>query len=152
MAKNSQVYIEAYGCSASFSDFELTAGQLQNLGYEIVEDPKNSDINIIITCSVKTATSNKMTHRINQLTRNEKPLIVGGCLPKTELSTIEKINPNASIMGPNSIDSVGNIVKQTLSGKKVVVLDDSKRPKINLPKLRINPIVCLLYTSDAADE
>ncbi len=141
MAKNSQVYIEAYGCSASFSDFELTAGQLQNLGYEIVEDPKNSDINIIITCSVKTATSNKMTHRINQLTRNEKPLIVGGCLPKTELSTIEKINPNASIMGPNSIDSVGNIVKQTLSGKKVVVLDDSKRPKINLPKLRINPIV-----------
>ena len=79
MAKNSQVYIEAYGCSASFSDFELTAGQLQNLGYEIVEDPKFSEIEHLFSqndpnvekyffCSILASLCNYPAH--NSFTQN----------------------------------------------------------------------------------
>ena len=45
-----------------------------------------------------------MLHRIKQLTvEYNKPLIIAGCLTKTERKKIEDINPNVSLLGPNSL-------------------------------------------------
>ena len=57
MKKKHTVYIETYGCSASYSDSEICAGQLTQAGYSIVDNPRESDVNIIVTCTVKTATA-----------------------------------------------------------------------------------------------
>ena len=42
-----------------------------------------------------------MMHRIKSL--KTKPLVVAGCLPKAEKSTVEKFSENASLLGPNSL-------------------------------------------------
>lgn len=136
-----KVYMESYGCSANQADGEMMLGLLKKDGFNIVDSPNESDINIINTCIVKSPTENKMRYRIKQLSIPKKHLIVAGCMPKTERYIIEKISPNVSLIGPDSIGMISDVVKKTLSGKKVIHTRDLKKPKICLPRVRKNPII-----------
>ncbi|MBI2184411.1 MAG: tRNA (N(6)-L-threonylcarbamoyladenosine(37)-C(2))-methylthiotransferase [Thaumarchaeota archaeon] len=136
-----KVYVEAYGCSASFADSEMIMGLLSKEGYQIVEDQNIADLNIIVTCTVKTPTFHKMTHRIKQLHSEGKPLIVAGCMPKTEKQTLEKIAPNASLLGPANLDKTLEAVSSTLEARRVAFTSNSRQEKVSLPRLRRNPVV-----------
>lgn len=137
-----KVYGEVYGCSANKSDFELGMGLLKQNGFLISKNPGEADVNIIFTCSVKGPTVNRMVERIKQLKKYSKPLIVAGCLTKTERELIEKIAPNASLLGPNSVGKIVDVAAKTIKGKKVVVLAYSKNPL--MPKMRINKIIDII--------
>jgi len=134
-----KIFVESYGCSASFADGEMISGLVLNGGHTLVKNSSESDLNIVVTCSVKDATANKMIHRIKSL--KSKPLVVAGCLPKAEQITVEKFSENASLLGPNSIGKTLQIIDSTLKGKKQVALDDSDLSKVGLPKVRLNPVV-----------
>ena len=134
-----KIWVEAYGCSASFSDSEMISGLILNGGHTLAENAKESDLNLIVTCSVKDATATKMIHRIKE--SNSKPLIVAGCLPKAEQKTVEKFAENASLLGPNSIGKTLQVIQSTLDGKKMIALDDSDVSKVGLPKIRLNPAI-----------
>lgn len=137
-----KIWIEAYGCSASFSDSEMISGLILNNGHTIAQSEDESDLNMIVTCSVKDATADKMVHRIKTLT--SKPLIVAGCLPKAEQSTVEKFSPQASLLGPNSLGKTIDIVTSALKGLKRIELADSDLTKVGLPKVRLNPTVGII--------
>ena len=134
-----KIFVEAYGCSASFADSEMISGLIQNGGHTLVESSDESDLNVVVTCSVKDATANKMIHRIKSL--KTKPLVVAGCLPKAEKDTVEKFSGNASMLGPNSLGKTLQVIDTTLSGRKQVALEDSDLTKTGLPKVRLNPAV-----------
>ena len=134
-----KIFVEAYGCSASFADSEMISGLIQNGGHTLVESSDQSDLNIVVTCSVKDATANKMIHRIKSL--KSKPLVVAGCLPKAEKETVEKFSGNASLLGPNSLGKTLQVIDTTLSGRKQIALQDSDVTKTGLPKVRLNPAV-----------
>jgi len=134
-----KIFVEAYGCSASFADSEMISGLILNGGHTLVDDSSKSDLNIVVTCSVKDATANKMIHRIKSL--KSKPLVVAGCFPKAEKSTVEKFTENASLLGPNSLGMTLEVINSTLNGKKQIALEDSDLSKIGLPKVRLNPVV-----------
>lgn len=134
-----KIFVEAYGCSASFSDSEMISGLILNGGHTLVEDSSESDLNIIVTCSVKDATANKMINRIKYL--KTKPLVVAGCLPKAERSTVEKFSKNASMLGPNSLGKTLQIIDTTLKGTKQICLEDSDMSKVGLPKVRLNQVI-----------
>jgi MiaB-like tRNA modifying enzyme len=141
---NGKVWIEAYGCSASMADSEMMSGLLKAGGYELADEENESSLNIIVTCSVKDVTQHRMLHRIDKLSRSAKPLIVAGCLPKTERQRIESLSPFASLVGPHCIDRTIDAVRSALSGEKSVFVEDSFLDKVNLPKIRINPIVSII--------
>ena len=134
-----KIWVEAYGCSASFADSEMISGLIVNGGHTITQDPSEADLNLIVTCSVKDVTATRMVHRIKQ--SQSKPLVVAGCLPKAERYTVEKFAQNASMMGPNSIGKTVQIIEKTLGGSKVVALEDTDLDKIGIPKIRLNPAV-----------
>jgi len=134
-----KIFVEAYGCSASFADSEMISGLIQNGGHTLVENSAESDLNIVVTCSVKDATANKMIHRIKSL--KSKPLIVAGCLPKAEQTSVEKFADKASLLGPNSLGKTLQTINSTLNGRKQIVLEDSDLSKVGLPKVRLNPAV-----------
>jgi MiaB-like tRNA modifying enzyme len=134
-----KIFVEAYGCSASFADSEMISGLILNGGHTLADNSSESDLNIIVTCSVKDATANKMIHRIKSL--NSKPLVVAGCFPKAEKSTVEKFAENASLLGPNSLGKTLQIIDSTLNGRKQISLEDSDLSKVGLPKVRLNPVV-----------
>ena len=134
-----RIFVEAYGCSASFADSEMISGLIQNGGHVLVDDAEQSDLNVVVTCSVKDATANRMIHRIKEL--RSKPLIVAGCLPKAEQKTVERFSGNASMLGPNSLGQTLRVIDGTLRGRREVALEDSDISKVGLPKVRLNPAV-----------
>ena len=134
-----KIFVEAYGCSASFADSEMISGLIVNGGHTLVESSSESDLNVVVTCSVKDATANKMIHRIKSL--KSKPLIVAGCLPKAEKNTVEKFTEKASMLGPNSLGKTLQVIDSTLKGRKQIALEDSDLSKVGLPKIRLNPVV-----------
>ena len=139
-----KVWLEAYGCSASMADSEMIAGLLKSAGYEIAQSRKEGVLNLIVTCSVKDTTEHKMVHRIKQLSKTGKPLVIAGCLPKADRALVESLNSGASLMGPHSLDSSVDVVASTLSGNRLVALSDSKTDKVNVPRVRINPAVSIV--------
>lgn len=134
-----KIFVEAYGCSASFADSEMISGLILNGGHTLAKDSSESDLNIVVTCSVKDSTANKMMHRIKSL--KSKPLVVAGCLPKAEKNTVEKITEKASLLGPNSLGKTLQVIDSTLRGIRHVALEDSDLSKVGLPKVRLNPVV-----------
>ncbi len=137
-----KIFVEAYGCSASFADSEMISGLILNGGHTLVDDSSESDLNLVVTCSVKDATANKMIHRIKSL--KSKPLVVAGCFPKAEKSTVEKFAENASLLGPNSLGKTLQVIDSTLNGRKQISLEDSDLSKTGLPKVRLNPVVGII--------
>ncbi|MBS3922803.1 MAG: tRNA (N(6)-L-threonylcarbamoyladenosine(37)-C(2))-methylthiotransferase [Nitrosarchaeum sp.] len=137
-----KIFVEAYGCSASFADSEMISGLIVNGGHTLVKDSSESDLNIVVTCSVKDSTANKMMHRINSL--KSKPLVVAGCLPKAEQNTVEKITQKASLLGPNSLGKTLQVIDSTLRGVKQIALEDSDLSKVGLPKVRLNPVIGII--------
>jgi len=137
-----KIFVEAYGCSASFADSEMISGLIINGGHTLVKDSSESDLNIVVTCSVKDSTANKMMHRIKSL--KSKPLVVAGCLPKAEQNTVEKITQKASLLGPNSLGKTLQVIDSTLRGVKQIALEDSDLSKVGLPKVRLNPVIGII--------
>jgi len=134
-----KIWVEAYGCSASYADSEIISGLIINGGHTLANSPEESDLNLIVTCSVKDATANKMIHRIKSL--KSKPMIVAGCLPKAEQKTVEKFSEKASLLGPNSLGKTLQVIDSTLKGVRKIELADTDVSKVGLPKVRLNPTV-----------
>lgn len=139
-----KVWLEAYGCSASMADSEMIAGLLKGAGYEIAQNRKEGSLNLIVTCSVKDTTEHKMVHRIRQLSKTGKPLVIAGCLPKADRGLVESLNAGASLLGPQSLDRSADVVASAFSGSRLVALSDSKTEKVNLPRVMINPAVSII--------
>ena len=140
-----KVWIEAYGCSASTNDSEIISGLLRNDGYVISETSHDASINIIVTCSVKDVTEHRMIHRIAKLSESGNPLVVAGCLPKADRLKVESVNPRASLIGPDTIEKITEVVRSASSGRKQVELEENKSyQKLNLPKLRLNSAVSIV--------
>jgi MiaB-like tRNA modifying enzyme len=135
-----KVYIESYGCSANLADAEIIAGLLLDAGYVITQSPSEADLNIIVTCTVKDPTYQRMVTRLKALTSLGRPLIVAGCMPKTSKDTILYINQRASLLGPNSVDRVIEVAERALKGERVEELSDTYN-KLLQPRLLRNPVV-----------
>jgi threonylcarbamoyladenosine tRNA methylthiotransferase CDKAL1 len=139
-----KVWVEAYGCSASMADYEMIRGLLKEAGYEIASKQSESDVNLIVTCSVKDTTEHRMVGRIKKMTKSEKPLIVAGCLPKADRAKVESLNSSASLIGPNCIDKAPEVVGMALAGVRQVALKDSLIDKVNVPRIRLNSVVSIV--------
>jgi threonylcarbamoyladenosine tRNA methylthiotransferase CDKAL1 len=143
-----RVYSEVYGCPSNIADCEMTLGLLKQNGFEIADSPEKADLNIIFTCIVKTPTEQRMIRRIQELVKLGNPLIVAGCMPKVEQRVIEGIAPNASMLGPKSIDRIVDAAKDTLNGEKVILTTDSQKPKLCMPRVRKNEKVGIVEISN----
>lgn len=136
-----KIWVEVYGCSASVSDGEIIKGILLRDGYELADSFDDADASVIVTCVVKDATANRMVNRIKAL--SSKPLIVAGCMAKAESKRVERLNPKASMIAPNTVDKVSIAVDHAINGRRYIALEGSI-DKVNLPKIRVNPIISIV--------
>lgn len=143
----SKVWVEAYGCSANIADSEMIKGLLSQKGFRIAANEEEGDVNVMVTCSVKDPTEHRMLYRIKELTKSNKPIVVGGCLPKADRTKVEAISPNASLLGPNSLDKTVETVRSAMTNMKTVFLDDSSSSKLNIPRVRVNPVISIIEIS-----
>lgn len=144
-----KIYIKTFGCSLNQSDSELMAGLLAGAGYKLIENDKYADIVIINSCTVKGLAENKLFHELNKYKDNKKlwlknkskKIIVAGCVPQAEKGYLHNKLKDYSIVGTSQITNIVKIVKETLKGKKIQLLNYEKNPRLNLPKLRKNRFI-----------
>jgi len=109
-----KIWVEAYGCSASFADSEIISGLIENGGHTLAQSQQDSDLNLIVTCSVKDATANRMIHRIKKLKR--KPLAISTMLMAGLSLTLgrpifeESTSSRATIFFPCKVELITSIV------------------------------------------
>jgi len=130
-----KVYVESQGCSANFSEGEQLKGLIakQNTLADSADDADSLVLNI---CTVKG------DYRVlKQLTRIKeqypgKKLVVTGCVTDSIRDDIEKLDPNASILGTYNIDRINDALlnKTTSTGMQKLV-------KLDIPRKRDNPVV-----------
>lgn len=117
-----KIYIEVYGCAANQADKNVVKTILKK--EEFVGSAEEADLVIVFSCGVKGSTENKILDRL-ELLRGKK-VIVGGCLPKILDAKMMRQFPEFSLIGPDQIGDISDIVNRTMSGEAVVELSEKK--------------------------
>ena len=86
------IYLESYGCTANKSDTYLILSLLKKRSHKIVKKLENADIIIINTCTVIDTTEQKMISRIKKFKKNNKKVIVTGCMASIQKDLIINLN------------------------------------------------------------
>ena len=137
-----KVRIVTFGCSNNVAEGEIMAGLLREYGYDIVES--GEDISIINLCSVKGPSLNK---GIREARNSSSKVIFSGCIPRHGISKLLEVRPDASLLNTHSIENVVDAVEQTLAGRRVEYLEESRKAKLCLPRHRKNSIVAIIPIS-----
>ncbi len=129
------------GCSSNLRESEIMMGLLSNSGYEIVNDEKTSDVNVVNICTVKGDTT--ALREIKRLKRDfpDKKLIVAGCITESIIPKIKNINENISFVNTHNFGKISSIVDNSLNGTVLELIDKRYEQKVNLPSVRKNPVV-----------
>jgi MiaB-like tRNA modifying enzyme len=119
-AKN--FYVQTYGCTSNKFDSERMMGLLQQAGHKIVAKPEQADYFLLNTCAVKSQTEERVIHRMKELSKSNKKMIVAGCLTKINPERIKKVVPDFSAMiDTRSIHKITEVVVRTENGEKNIV-------------------------------
>ncbi len=147
-----KVYIRTFGCQMNFHDSEKILGILRNEGYMKTENPKNADIIIFNTCSIRQKAEQKFYSELGRLKSYKKrnasvKIAVAGCIPQQEGKNIFKKASHVDfILGPQNIHMVKNIIKDK---SNFIAIDDNPEIAItDLPTERESKIkawVTIMY-------
>lgn len=108
MTKN--IFIKTYGCSFNQLDSQIMASKLIQHNHNIIQNDKSADIIIINSCTVKNSSEAKLFNDINKYTKQNKKIIVAGCIPQAQPSYIKtKLKPY-SVIGINDLYKITQIV------------------------------------------
>ncbi|MFW9888854.1 MAG: tRNA (N(6)-L-threonylcarbamoyladenosine(37)-C(2))-methylthiotransferase [Candidatus Thorarchaeota archaeon] len=119
-------YLETYGCSLNKADSDLIVGRLNGLGAEQTHDIEVAALIVLNTCGVKEPTEDRIIHRLEELGNQPIPVIVAGCLPRISIDRVRRAIPSfAALLGPQSLDTLGNVAYRVLKGERGIIHIDS---------------------------
>ncbi|MBI2652097.1 tRNA (N(6)-L-threonylcarbamoyladenosine(37)-C(2))-methylthiotransferase [Candidatus Woesearchaeota archaeon] len=129
------------GCSSNLRESEIMMGLLNNSGHNIVNDEKESDVNVVNICTVKgDTTALREIRRLKKL-HSDKKLIVAGCITKSIIPKIKNIDKNISFINTHNFGRISTVVENSLNETVLELLDKKYEQKVNLPSVRKNPVV-----------
>jgi tRNA-2-methylthio-N6-dimethylallyladenosine synthase len=119
-------YIESYGCQMNFSDSEIVASILSEIGYASTRDVENADLILINTCSIREKAEETVRKRLrvfDKLKSRRPGTMVGvlGCMAerlKTKFLEEEKLVD--LVVGPDAYRDLPNLVANAEEGDKGV--------------------------------
>ncbi|MCJ7697134.1 MAG: tRNA (N(6)-L-threonylcarbamoyladenosine(37)-C(2))-methylthiotransferase [Thermoplasmata archaeon] len=104
------IYVETYGCTANKSDERLLMGLLKHNHHEIVDNIKDADVLVLLTCTVIGTTEQRMLSRLKVFQKTHKKIVVTGCMPSVQPELITSIVPNAFLIPPQYIQYINDIM------------------------------------------
>lgn len=120
-------HIITYGCQMNEHDSENIAGLLEAMGYSKSDDPFDSDITIINTCSVRENADKRFFGTLGQFKKSKKArpdflVCICGCMPQ-QPRIVEEIEKKYSwvdiVFGTQNIAELPKLIEQRLkTGKK----------------------------------
>lgn len=125
-----KVYIETLGCQMNKSDAERMFGMLEHCGYTQTENPKEADMLIINTCSIRQLSEDKAYSQIGVWGKWKKnnpdlKIVFAGCVAQQGGKNILKRAPYVDlILGTQRLYELPNLVKRLEAGEKVVSVEE----------------------------
>lgn len=107
-----KIYIEVYGCTANKADATLIKGVLKKKKFEIVKSFNESDLIIVLTCTVIDTTEQRMISRLKKLKQTGKKIIVSGCMASIQQEKIKKILTNAKFLPPKYSYNIVDLINR----------------------------------------
>lgn len=125
-----KVYIETLGCQMNKSDAERMYGMLEHCGYTQTESPKNADMLIINTCSIRQLSEDKAYSQIGvwgkmKKSKPELKIVFAGCVAQQGGINVIKRAPYVDlVLGTQRLYELPDLVKRIEAGEKVVSVDE----------------------------
>ena len=117
-----KIFVKVYGCTANKADASLIKGLLLKNNYKLVENSKDADIIIVLTCTVIDTTEQKILSKLKKYKETGKKIIVAGCMASAQSEKIKKILPNAKLLPPQYSHQIIDIIKK----EKIVFEEKNK--------------------------
>ncbi|MCS7166532.1 MAG: tRNA (N6-isopentenyl adenosine(37)-C2)-methylthiotransferase MiaB [Gemmatales bacterium] len=168
-----KLFLETVGCQMNVLDSELVAATLRKAGYELVTDPKQADVILFNTCSVRQHAEDKIYSALGQLRRHKERFphkIIGvlGCMAQKDQDLIRQRAPHVDIIcGPGQLGKLLHLleeVQRTRQPQIAVSLGraEAHRPEVELsfesydplrePELRQNRFQAFVRTQFGCDK
>ena len=109
-------FLETMGCQMNVLDSELVAGQLRALGYERTSHPKDADVVLVNTCSVRGHAEDKVYSRLGEfrrLKRRRPEMIIGviGCMAERDGDNILARCDHVDLLcGPGNLNEIPALI------------------------------------------
>ncbi|MFA6923986.1 MAG: tRNA (N6-isopentenyl adenosine(37)-C2)-methylthiotransferase MiaB [Bacteroidales bacterium] len=119
-------YIETYGCQMNFSDSEIASSVMIKNNYEITDNPKQADIILINTCSVRDNAEQRVRNRLKNLTplkKKKKDLIIGiiGCMAeRIKEKLFEEEKKIDIVAGPDAYRNLPELIETAVKKLKAI--------------------------------
>ncbi len=121
-----KLYMESYGCQMNFSDSEIVASILIAEGFSTTQDPKNADVILMNTCSIRDNAEQRVRNKLSQYQKQKREnpkLIIGilGCMAeRLKKNLLEEEKLVDLVAGPDSYRDLPVLIKEVESGQKAV--------------------------------
>lgn len=121
-----KVYIETMGCQMNKSDTERMLGMLSHFGYEETTEPKEADLLMVNTCSIRQLSEDKAFSLIGTWGKwkheNNPDLKIGfcGCVAQQKAQEIfKRANYVDFVLGTHNIYKLPEIINAVEHGEKI---------------------------------
>ena len=117
-------YIESYGCQMNFSDSEIVASILSDIGYRPTRNMEESDLILINTCSIREKAEETVRKRLRVFdkVKQERPgTLVGvlGCMAeRLKAKFLEEEKLVDMVVGPDAYRDLPNLVHTAVDGER----------------------------------
>ncbi|MBR6127512.1 tRNA (N6-isopentenyl adenosine(37)-C2)-methylthiotransferase MiaB [bacterium] len=125
-----KVYIETLGCQMNKSDAERMYGMLEHIGYSQTVEPKDADLLIINTCSIRQLSEDKAYSQIGVWGKMKKSkpgvkIVFAGCVAQQGGEKVIKRAPYVDlVLGTQRLYELPNLIKRIENGEKIVSIDE----------------------------
>ena len=125
-----KVYIETLGCQMNKSDAERMYDMLEHIGYTQTAKPKEADLLIINTCSIRKLSEDKAYSQIGVWGKQKKnkpglKIVFAGCVAQQGGESILKRAPYVDlVLGTQRLYELPNLIKRIENGERIVSIDE----------------------------
>ena len=123
-AEGKKFYIESYGCQMNFSDSEIVASILNEIGFEPTGNMAESDLILINTCSIREKAEETVRRRLrvfDKIKQDRPGTLVGvlGCMAeRLKESLLEQEKLVDLVIGPDAYRDLPSLVATAEEGDK----------------------------------
>ena len=119
-------YIESYGCAMNFSDSEIVASILSEVGYKPTRALESADLILINTCSIREKAEDTVRKRLkvfDTVKKSRPEMLVGvlGCMAeRLKAKFLEEEKLVDLVVGPDAYRSLPDLIATAEDGEKGV--------------------------------
>ena len=119
-----KLFVETYGCQMNVGDSEIVVSIMQNEGWRYTDDPREADVILINTCSIRDNAEQRIWGRLAELRglrRRRQGVLIGiiGCMAERLKERLTEGEDAVDIVaGPDAYRDLPKLVREASAGGK----------------------------------